>query len=293
MGTLIAKAYPTSLLAKAADHVYVECGTGKKAWGCWGGKTDGRELRTGTGSTKRADAIAQPDERAGIKCYLVNGVCHQSANRILLPASITASAARGYWISEALFGTYGRVGTWPCKAPFRQHANVTGDFAVCVRPEARSARARATRRGVAPALTAEQRLEWQYVQGVLRLYGTASRTLRARSVAPADARQFHQALFMHMAEFQLGPMLNRQLATRLRRVHTKTEKARGKLQSALSAKEMPMGEYVRAFNRQTIAFQEEMANLMTREQYVSMFDLKRGVTVLLADPEIVRKAYGR
>lgn len=293
MGTLIAKAYPTSLLAKAADHVYVECGTGKKAWGCWGGKTGGRELRAGTGSTKRADAIAEPDERAGIKCYLVNGVCHQSANRILLPASITASAARGYWISEALFGTYGRVGSWPCKAPFRQYASVTGDFAACVPPATRAARQRSARRRAAPALTAEQRLEWQYVQGVLRLYATAARTFRARSLAPADARQFHQALFMHMAEFQLGPMLNRQLATRLRRVHARTETARGKLESALSTKEMPMREYVRAFNRQTIAFQEEMANLMTREQYESMFNLKRGDTVLLADPEIVKKAYGQ
>ena len=90
MGILVAKRYPTKLFLKLADHTYVECGTGKKAWGCWGGKTGGTALRQAPGSTKRADRIAQTDEKANIKCYLINGVCHQAANRILLPAGITA-----------------------------------------------------------------------------------------------------------------------------------------------------------------------------------------------------------
>lgn len=96
MGTLMVMTYPTNLLAKAADHTYVQCGTGNKAWGCWGGN----ELRRGTGSTNRADKIAQPDEKAGIKCYLINGVCHQAANRILISAGITVRGARGYNVSE-------------------------------------------------------------------------------------------------------------------------------------------------------------------------------------------------
>jgi hypothetical protein len=82
MGTLVVKHYPTALFANAADHTYVECGTGGKAWSCWGGQTGGAVLRQATGSTKRADAIAEPNERAGITCYLINGVCHQAANRI-------------------------------------------------------------------------------------------------------------------------------------------------------------------------------------------------------------------
>ena len=125
MGTLIAMAYPTPLFANQADHTYVKCGTGKKAWSCWGGKSGGKVLRRSTGSTQRADKIAQSDEKAGIKCYLINGVCHQAANRILLPSRITVRGARGYSISEALFGTYGRVGHWPCKSPFNQYKNVT------------------------------------------------------------------------------------------------------------------------------------------------------------------------
>ena len=110
MGILIAKHYPTKMVLKLADHTYVECGTGGKAWGCWGGKSGGTVLRKAPGSTKRADKIAQPDEKAGIKCYLINGVCHQAANRILLPAGITVRGARGYSVSEAIYGPYGRIG---------------------------------------------------------------------------------------------------------------------------------------------------------------------------------------
>jgi len=91
-------------------------------------------LRGGTGSTKRAEALAEPNERAGIKCYLINGVCHQSASRILFPAGITVRGARGYDVSEALFGTYGRPRgpTGTCLSPFHKHADVTGDLLGCV-----------------------------------------------------------------------------------------------------------------------------------------------------------------
>ena len=131
MGTLIAKKYPTKLFLKAADHTYVECSTGGKAWSCWGGKTGGTAFNSGTGSTRRADAIAESNEHAGITCYLVNGVCHQAANRILVSAGILVSTARGYALSQAVFGTYGRAGVWPCSAPFNQQVGVTGDLPEC------------------------------------------------------------------------------------------------------------------------------------------------------------------
>jgi hypothetical protein len=53
MGTLVAMHYPTVLGLRAADHTYVMCGTGGKAWSCWGGKTGGSILRSGSGSTNQ------------------------------------------------------------------------------------------------------------------------------------------------------------------------------------------------------------------------------------------------
>jgi len=286
MGTLIVMRYPTNLFARAADHTYVKCGTGQKAWSCWGGKTGGQELRRGTGSTKRADKIAGAKERAGIKCYLINGVCHQAANRILLPAGITVRGARGYTISEALYGPYGRLGGLFCKAPFDQHPGVTGDLPACTPPP------RALARTAAPALTAEDKLDYQYIQGALALYAKAKPTVRARTASASQAKAFHQELFLHMASFHLGPHIDRPLKSRLKSVHGKTERARGKIEAAFESDEMDAGEFVAAINERTIAFQENMADALTRQQYRSLFELEPGETVVLADPEIVEREYG-
>jgi len=287
MGTLIAMAYPTKLFANLADHTYVKCGTGARAWGCWGGKTGGAELRRGQGSTRRANAIAGANERAGITCYLINGVCHQAANRVLLPAAITVRGARGYSVSEALFGTYGRVGIWPCSAPFNQQPAVSGDLPECL------VRGRDVTppRGRSLALSADHQLDWQYLKGVLALYRGAGRTLRARSAPAAEVASFHQTLFMHMAEFRLGPWLDRALARRLQQIRGRMEKNLLRLHTARSREGVRAREFVEAFNAETTRFQEEMASVMKPEQYESLFDLKPGETVVLADPRIVRKAF--
>jgi hypothetical protein len=170
MGTLVVMHYPTSLFANLADHTYVKCGTGGKAWSCWGGKTGGDELRRANGSTKQADAIAGSDERAGITCYLINGVCHQAANRILFAAGITVKGARGYDVSEALFGTYGRPrGPFGlCRAPFNQHTDVTGDLPQCVDASATLASKTSRKRTAARSLKV-RRDEQNYIRGVLAI----------------------------------------------------------------------------------------------------------------------------
>ena len=94
MGTLIAVKYPTKLFLKLFDHTYVMCGTGRVRWPCWGGSSGGTAFRSATGSTMRAALIAGADGRAGIACYLVNGVCHQAANRILSAGEATVRGVR-------------------------------------------------------------------------------------------------------------------------------------------------------------------------------------------------------
>jgi hypothetical protein len=287
MGTLIAMSYPTPLFANAADHTYVKCGTGKKAWGCWGGKSGGTELRQGTGSTKRADKIAQPDEKAGIKCYLINGVCHQAANRILLPAGIIVRGARGYSVSEALFGTYGRVGMWPCLSPFNQYPGITGDLPECVPTPTKEILQAAESRSLSTA----DKLDWHYINGVLKLYGEAQTMLKARAVAADEAEEFHVRLFMYMAEFHLGSMLDKKLSNKIRKVRINTERSRSKAEKAYAGREMPPKEFVDAINRVTLDLQDEMANAMKAGQYESLFDLQPGERVILADPSIVSDVF--
>lgn len=288
MGTLKVMAYRTTLFAKLADHTYVECGTGRKGWSCWGGKKGGRKLRQGTGSTKRADSIAAKDEKAGIKCYLVNGVCHQAANRILLPAGITVRGARGYSISESLFGTYGRVGIWPCKSPFNKYPSVTGDLRACTEAKRTKYSAKVLE---TLSLGADDKLDWQYIKGVMSIYNEANAMIKAKSVTAAQAKSFHLKLFMHMAEFNLGSMLDKTLAKRLKQVRGEAEKSQLKMEGPFAAAEADADEFVAEFNRLTLKFQDEMANAMTPEQYYTLFDLKPSERVILADPNIVSKVY--
>jgi hypothetical protein len=281
MGTLVVMRYPTSLYANLADHTYVECGTGGKAWSCWGGKSGGTALRRSTASTKRANAIARPNERAGIRCYLINGVCHQAANRILLPARITVRGARGYDVSEALFGTYGRprgaLGT--CRAPFDQHAGVTGDLPACAED-------------MATAATAERRAERKYLRGVLALYRKAAARLRsARGLNGPDLERFLIELFMHKVRFSLGARLDRALVRKLRDIRASTERSRMTLEEWFARKELAASAFVAAFNTETILFQEAVAGVLKADQYQALFGLRRGETVILADPRIVRRAY--
>ncbi len=307
MGMLVARRYPTRLFANLPDHTYVECGTGGKAWGCWGGKTGGSAFRQGAGSTRRADAIARPNERAGITCYLINGVCHQAANRILLPAGITVRGARGYDVSEALFGTYGRprgpFGT--CRAPFDQHASVAGDLAACAeagpqaqaKPRARAgakARARASRAARrAPTISAEERsAERKYLRGVLALYGRAAPRLKsARGLAGPDLERFQLELFLYKARYSLRGGLDRALARRLEDIRLSAERSRMKVEEWFAHRELKAAAFVAAFNKETILFQEAAAGALKADQYRALFGLKPGETVILADPRIVRRAY--
>ena len=58
--------------------------------------------------------MSGPQNDAGI-WYGLTGVCHQIANRILDPAGILVEQARGYNVSELVFGKHG-IGPWPERA---------------------------------------------------------------------------------------------------------------------------------------------------------------------------------
>ncbi|MDP9177765.1 MAG: hypothetical protein M3O61_08800 [Gemmatimonadota bacterium] len=295
MGILVAMAYPTSLFANQADHTYVKCSTGGKAWGCWGGKSGGKELRRATGSTKRGDCIARPDEKANIKCYLINGVCHQAANRILLPAGITVRGARGYSISEALFGTYGRVGIWPCSSPFNKCGTTTGDLSGC-------GIAALTATSAAVARTEAEQFDWVYINSVLKLYAKAPgiqtqlRSVRAGRAPVASsiakAETFHVALFANMAEYKLGPLLDRNLERKLLTIRRDTERKRIQLERQRAAGEISDEEFVSKFDGITIEFQDKMASALKPAEYVTLFDAKPDERFVLSDKTIVKKEFG-
>lgn len=80
------------------------------AWGCWGGSSGGAEVCSGSGSVPVARCVAGADGCASIR-YMIDGVCHQAANRILRPCGATVTNARGYNVSFITYGQYGH-GAW-------------------------------------------------------------------------------------------------------------------------------------------------------------------------------------
>jgi len=293
MGTLVTMRYPTRLALGLADHTYVKCANGGKAWSCWGGKTGGTELRRGQGSTARADAIAGHDEKAGIRCYLVNGVCHQCANRILFPASITVRGARGYGISEIRFGTYGRPrgkGVFSfCVAPFKQYPNVTGDLPECV------AAAPAMQEPGRPQDAASMRhdaAEADYLRRVTEVYGQrVAGADPGMQAGGADLVQFMVTLFDLKLDFNLGGERKDRNRGKLRDMRVQLEKAQIEIEEALSEQKMRTGEFVKESDRLTVGFQKEAAHILNAEHYQALFDLKQGEFVGLADPSIVEQAF--
>lgn len=282
MGTLVAFRYPTNVFAQLADHTYVACGTLGKVWGCWGGKTGGTALRRAPGSTLRADRIAEPDERAGITCYLINGVCHQAANRILLPAGITVHGARGYSVSEALFGTYGRPRGFLglCRAPLHRHAGVIGDLPACTE-------AAGIGSPTSPREAAEDPRRQAYLAQVLRIYESAD----ADGLEARDQNgfiQFQLELFAAFIDYKLADADSKATLLRLR---DEVEETRFELEGRFS-EDRDAVRFARDFDDLTVYFQRAAEGLVESSQYSALFDLQPGEYVTLADPEIMERAYG-
>jgi len=285
--------YPTKLALGAADHTYVKCANGGKAWSCWGGKTSGTELRRGDGSTNRADAIAGHDEKAGIRCYLVNGVCHQCANRILLPASSTVRGARGYGVSEMRFGTYGRPrgrGIFRhCVAPFNQYLGVTGDLPECLAAMP-AAQIPGGARESRPS--AQYGPENDYLNQVLKVYGQ-------RVTDPDLGIQFDRSnlvefmvtLFDLKLEYNIGGAVGDRVLGVLRDLRVRLENSQIDIEEALGHGKIKPREYVEESDRLTVGFQKETTGLLNPDQFAAFFDLKPGEFVGLADPQIAEPVF--
>lgn len=287
MGTLIGKAYPTQMFLGLADHTYVECGTGAIGWGCWGGKTGGREIVRGTGSTNQANAIATPNERAGITCYGINGVCHQAANRILWPSRTLVSAASGYWVSSSLYGTYGRENkNWLhiCEAPFDQHNSVSGDLPACTDAPGHVPRSaflsEAHSRLANTDLSAE------------KAFAEAAMSLHTRATEDAKGHQSYQIEhFSLQSQFRLGSIYGKELDHTLRNLRTDIENERLELEQAYAEKKIDIKQFAEDFNKLTIKFQDHMAETLKPEYYRAYFRLERSERVILLDPEIIDRIH--
>lgn len=92
---------------------------GENFWYCWGDfRSFGRLISNRPGVIGAAGCLVGPNtkkSRGTIHWYGIDGVCHQLSNQVLYTTFTVSGrgpmcvrAARGYKLSSALFGTYGR-----------------------------------------------------------------------------------------------------------------------------------------------------------------------------------------
>lgn len=272
MGQLIAKRYRTSMMAYLADHTYVECGAGK-AWGCFGGSQNGEAINAGEGSTARADAIAEPNGEAGVGRYLIDGVCHQAANRILLPANRLVTEARGYWLSVAIFGTYGR-------SNFNMHPGVTGDLDSCT--------------GMGTFNVKESKYSPD-VFGSIRLIRSNKASIskfnfKTSSLALAN---FNVNRFMKDVSLTLPRKSPKSSLSGLQLAKSTSEMFLEFMGKELRNDKIKAGEYVREFDRMTDKFQDDAANALASIDYERLFRVRPEVRIRLSDPKAVDQTFGR
>ena len=98
--------YAIKISPTTADHTYVTSSDGN-TWGCFGRSEHGKEICVGSGDSKVCNELAGPNSHAEI-IYGITGVCHQAANRILLPTGETVKRAGGYSASVWAYGVYGK-----------------------------------------------------------------------------------------------------------------------------------------------------------------------------------------
>lgn len=294
MGTLVAWHYPLAILGNQGDHTYVACGNGGKAWSCWGGKTGGTRLRSAPGSTLRADAIAEPNERANVKCYLVNGVCHQAANRILFPAGITVAGAGAYWLSEAVYGTYGRPRGFLgfCEAPFHQHPDITGDLPECAEEEP------APMGLAAPETEPQPPGMANYLSRVNAAYTQAGAPGGGGpgggpfAMAPEEAGAFQLELFALLTDYKLGEdYRGTSGGEALMSARGDFEQRRDEVERAFFYREMGVDEFVQAYNDLMVDFQRQSAEILPEAGYRALLAAAPEEPLVLGDLDAARQAY--
>lgn len=285
MGALIAWHYRSNMALRLADHTYVTCANGAKRWKCWGGSSGGAALRQGDGSTNRADAIAGHREDGGITCYGVNGVCHQSANRILFPAQITVRGAKGYYVSETMYGTYGRprgiLGM--CAAPFNQYPQIAGDLAEC-EPDMRAFTD--AELASVPNILDESKDsdEFQtYLHQVISIYNKLDTNTFEMEILQLTS--FQLQLFQVLVEYKLSSsFVGSKLFTGLMHLRSQIEDARLRLENEFISNDIDYPQFVEQFNTLTMNFQKEIGDTLSAEAYRKLFDLEPDDVVILLAP---------
>jgi hypothetical protein len=281
-GTVLrAYAIPTEI-NRDLDHTYV-CASDGQIFPCWGNSQNGRIIAAGSGSATRATCFARNESKAGI-VYGINGVCHQTSNRILYPASVIVNRARGYALSVALYGTYGVIEAISAIEWAVRKGQCKSEQSTCALEGTTMSNSDDTiRDGRTPS--ADPALE-AYLQQVENLYlRHAHATLLARHIgdpAPSGTDVLKQELHL-LAQYNLnGPLSTSEDISEAQSVMVARKTA---LEQQYADGQLSSDEYAKQLNNVANDFLATCARLLSAQDYEAMFGAPPGERIDLVNPD--------
>jgi len=265
-----------------ADHTYVTSSDGGK-WGCWGRDSGGREICSGTGSSKRANCLSQSSSHAGI-IYGVTGVCHQTANRILYPAAAVVSRASGYWASIIMYGTYGTPNAaalieWEVrKARCKKQSGDLGlkDRAIVFKTRAKAIKEPTIEHGIN-----------DYLDKVNAIYVKEANKMRITELDTAEKIDFLTQELELMVDFKLGAAKDSKKIKALQNLQSSLLHKKEGLDGALIGKDISAGHYAEQVNVLMMKFMEESNAQLGKEAHTKLFGMAPDTVFQIVDAKIL------
>jgi hypothetical protein len=193
-----------------------------------------------------------------------------------MPARILVSSARGYGLSSALYGTYGR-------SAFNSHSTISGDLQDCVagsgqrRNEFRKFR----------EIEKKSETESILIKSDLAFHVHMRHPRDRLNVLETNVRRFRRDM-----EIQFGTYFSHHEMSGLELAKIHVETGLLDLQSYEESKEFEAVELVRYFNSMTEWFQNAAANALKENHYKRMFGVARDERIVLADPVALNAQFG-
>ncbi len=265
-------------LAELADHTYVYCPERNVYWGCWGGHSapEARLVCRGQGNFAEANCISQPHSQAGV-LYGINGVCHQTANRILYPAGLIVSKAKCYWLSALLYGTYGVAGLSHIEWEIRlRRCSGAASFGL---------------RAPDSGAQSEDEAERAYLDRVRALYRDSGTESFGLAEQPERLDILRREIGL-MLEYRLGVARARDLAGGIQALSSELYGQRTDLEQAFHDGKLTSTQFAEEINAAFAATLHRLADVLEPEPYEQFLGVKPGQIPVILRPDIIRLAYG-
>jgi hypothetical protein len=222
-----------------------------------------------------ANCISQPWSTAGL-VYAVTGVCHQTANRILYPASAIVSKASGYWASSLVYGTYGTdVAAWIIRRTACSLAKTTARTARAAKPGKR-------------AVMSTAKADVDYLRAIDAIYATAAKRV-ASPVAFGKTQGKPSSLVLKETDVLVAHRLGKDArpvsVASLKKAQRALFARKATLDNKYNDNQITKKQYADGVNDLVKKMLDDAEKKLGAEQFTRIIGLERGERIGLVDKD--------